>query len=186
MAPGRTPAVLDALRAPGLVHLVGDVGLEPQRENLHLKRLAIARGSCAADVDAALLGLADLPDEVTAVVAAVERPTTSRYFAQLLDRHRREPTARPRRRALGERRLASAGADVARAGARRRCGSSAGAGSTAGAANASSMRRTRNFLFGSRWSPRRLLEALPHSAPAARGCEAPWWPSSSRSWSSCS
>ena len=63
--PEELHAVLDALRAPGLVHLVGDVRLEPQREDLHIERLALARAGLARpDVDAALLGLADLPEEV--------------------------------------------------------------------------------------------------------------------------
>jgi hypothetical protein len=69
--PEELHAVLDALRAPGLVHLVGDVGLEPQREDLHLERLTVARARRARpDVDAALLGLADLPDEVATVMVS--------------------------------------------------------------------------------------------------------------------
>jgi hypothetical protein len=48
---------------PGLVH--------PQREDLHIERLAVARARLArADVDAALLGLADLPDEVAAIMVS--------------------------------------------------------------------------------------------------------------------
>jgi hypothetical protein len=68
--PEELHAVLDALRAPGLVHLVGDVRLEPQREDLHIEGLAVARAGLArADVDAALLGLAD-PSTVRPLRAA--------------------------------------------------------------------------------------------------------------------
>ena len=69
--PEELHAVLDALRAPRLVHLVGDVGLEPQRQDLYIERLTVARRRLARpDVDAALLGLADLPDEVAAVMVS--------------------------------------------------------------------------------------------------------------------
>src|SRR5262245_59275826 len=92
--PEELHAVLDALRAPGLVHLVGDVGLEPQRKDLHIERLTVARARLARpDVDAALLGLANLPDEVAAVVASRRTPDNLEVFRlQLLDRHRREPS----------------------------------------------------------------------------------------------
>jgi hypothetical protein len=105
--PEELHAVLDALHAPGFVHLVGDVRLKPQREDLHIERFAVARAGLARpDVDAALLGLADLPDEVAAVVAARRATDDLKVLRlQLLDRHRRELTARLRRRALGERRL---------------------------------------------------------------------------------
>src|SRR5690606_31960817 len=95
-APEELHAVLDALRPPGLVHLVGDVRLEPQREDLHVERLAVALARLArADRDAALLGLADLPDEVTAVVAARRAAHDLEVLRlQLLDGHRREPSAR--------------------------------------------------------------------------------------------
>ena len=69
--PEELHAVLDALRAPGLVHLVGDVRLEPEREDLHVEGLAVARARLAGpDVDAALLSLANLPDEVAAVMVS--------------------------------------------------------------------------------------------------------------------
>jgi hypothetical protein len=93
-------AVDRAARAPRLVHALDDLGLESQREDLHVDGLAVALARLArADRDAALLGLADLPDEVAAVVAArraADRLEVLRL--QLLDAHRREASPHVRRR----------------------------------------------------------------------------------------
>ena len=129
-----------------------------------------ARGSCDGDVDAALLGLTDLPDEVAAVVAARRATDDLEVLRlQLLDRHRREPTARLRRRALGERRRLGH-RRRALAGARQALRLLGGRGLDGARANASSMRRTELLVPGSWWSPRRLLETLPQrrSPRAAR------------------
>src|SRR5690606_6167871 len=95
-APEELHAVLDAPRAPGLVHLVGDVRLEPQWEDLHVERRAVARARLArANRDAALLGLAVLPVQLAAVVAARRAADALEVLRlKLLDCHRREPSAR--------------------------------------------------------------------------------------------
>ena len=98
--PEELHAVLDAAGPPRLFHALDDLGLESQREDLHVDGLAVALARLArAHRDAALLGLADLPDEVTAVVAArraADRLEVLRL--QLLDAHRREASPHVRRR----------------------------------------------------------------------------------------